>query len=79
MNLQDYLDPGRFPLTTQAGLAPTQQLMLDAFKYDGMEEEREYRKDLDEHWHAVWAELQVKAPHIARLAAEVAAAEARER
>jgi hypothetical protein len=53
--------------------------MLDAFKYDGMNEEREYRQDLSEHWHGVWAELQLKMEDYARLVREVAEAEARAR
>jgi hypothetical protein len=76
MTLEEYLDAQRFPLTTQKGLDPSKQLMLDAFKMDGMAEERDWRKDLDEHWHAVWAEREQKRPHHARLTRELRAAEA---
>jgi hypothetical protein len=75
VTLEEYLDAQRFPLTTQKGLDPSNQLMLDAFKMDGMAEEREWRTDLGEHWHAVWAELEQKRPHHARLTREVAEAE----
>ncbi len=36
MTLAEYMDPVKFPLTTQAGLTPRQQMMIDAVNYDDM-------------------------------------------
>jgi hypothetical protein len=76
LTIEEYMDPDRFPLTTQKGLSPKNQLFLDAFKYDGMrqEVEEEGRKP-DDHFRQVWAELEVKVKDIPRLAAEEAAKE----
>src|SRR4051794_32214611 len=38
MNLQDYLDPKRFPLTARPDYTPQQQLMMDAFNFDKFKE-----------------------------------------
>jgi hypothetical protein len=79
MTLEEFLDPQRFPLTTQPGLTPHQQLMMSAFNYDKFQELADSGELLPGEPTAIWAELQVKGPHIARLTREVAAAEARER
>jgi hypothetical protein len=44
MTLQDYMDPGRFSLTTQRGLSAKNPLLIDAFNYDQM---REYLEEGD--------------------------------
>jgi hypothetical protein len=74
IDLHEYLDPGRFPLTTQAGVTSLQQLFLDAFIYDKLKGFAEGAGLPYGEPNAVWAELRVKGPHIARLIAEVAAA-----
>jgi hypothetical protein len=79
IDLHEYLDPGRFPLTTQAGVTLLQQLFLDAFIYDKL---KEFAEDAGLPFgepKAAWAELRAKGPHIARLIAAVAAAAARGR
>jgi hypothetical protein len=76
LTLQEYLDPGRFPLMTQAGLTPMQQLFLDAFNYEKLKEFTEDAGLPHGEPKAIWAELQVKEPYIARLTAEAAAVEA---
>ncbi len=78
MTLQEYMNPGRFALTTQRGLSPKNQLLLDAFNYDQM---REYLEDggtvddLDEEATARWAELQAKIAEQPRLLRELREAE----
>ena len=41
MTLAEYMDPVRFPESTQKGLAPRQQLMIDAVNYDDIVRLRE--------------------------------------
>jgi hypothetical protein len=79
VDLQAYLDPGRFPLTTPPGLPPPQQPFLDAFHYDKLKEFAEDAGLPHGEPTAIWAELRAKEPFSARLAAEVAAAAARAR
>lgn len=38
MTVQEYMSPQRFPLTTQIGLRPDQQMLIDAQNYDEFEE-----------------------------------------
>lgn len=40
MTLSDYLDPARFPRTTQPGLSPRDQMHLDAVNYDDLAADR---------------------------------------
>jgi hypothetical protein len=75
MTLQEFLDQQRFPLTTQPGLTPHEQLMMSAFNYDKFEELADSGELLPGKPTAIWAELQEKGPHIARLTAELRAAE----
>jgi hypothetical protein len=72
VTLQEYLDAARFPLTTQKGLQPRQQLMLDAFNYD---QGKEHSDQLNAEEQAVQKELEAKMADNARLARELAEAE----
>jgi hypothetical protein len=36
MTIEEYTDPKRFPATTQKGLSPQEQLMIDAVNYDAL-------------------------------------------
>ena len=75
MTLQEYLDPRRFPLTTQPGYTPRDQLMMDAFNYDKFNELAESGELQAGRRTAIWAELRAKEPHIARLTRELRAAD----
>jgi hypothetical protein len=61
MTPTEYLDPARFPLTTQAGLDIERQMMIDAFNLDGgrrMVEEEGYQLTPEDE--ARKAELETK-------------------
>lgn len=73
MTLQEYLDPKRFPLTTEPDYTPKQQLMMDAFNYDQLKEYAEDHK-LTEEEGKLFAELSEKQQHNGRLTAELAEA-----
>lgn len=64
MTLADYMDPARFPETTQAGLTPQQQMMIDAMNYDELAADREAGKPIPPALAARVAELDAK--HAAR-------------
>lgn len=34
MTLDEYMSPSRFPLTTQCGLSPEEQMLIDSINYD---------------------------------------------
>lgn len=61
MTLSEYMDPRRFPLTTQSGQTPRIQFLMDAVSLDQL---REYLADgitpTEEQW-ALLAELKEKA------------------
>jgi hypothetical protein len=72
MTLAEYLDSARFPLTTQAGLTPRQQMMMDAFNLDAIREAvEEEGAVLTAEEQARYAELQEKAKHRTRLLEEL--------
>jgi hypothetical protein len=74
MTLQEYMDAERFPWTTQPGLDPSGQLMIDAFNYDQMREYLEEEgtvESLDAEQPARWAELGAKIPEQSRLLREL--------
>lgn len=77
MTLADYLSSARFPHTTQAGLSPRQQLLIDAFNHDQLRAYIDEGGTLDDEQRARWAELQEKIQYQPRLLAEVKAGEAR--
>lgn len=64
MTLAEYMDPAKFPLTTQKGLNPQQQLMIDAVNYDDLAPYEELGKAMSDEQKRIWAELQQK--HAAR-------------
>ena len=61
MTLSEYMDPRRFPLTTQVGQTPRLQFMIDAVN---LEQLHEYLADgvtpTEEQWHRL-SELEEKA------------------
>jgi hypothetical protein len=57
MTVAEYMSPQRFPLTTQPGLRPDQQMMIDSVNYDELNdnagglltpEEEQIARELDE-------------------------------
>jgi hypothetical protein len=60
MTLAEYLDPSRFPLTTQDGLTPRVQLAYDAYNLAQLRELRDDGRDLTEDEQARLAELEKK-------------------
>ena len=75
LTLREYLDPRRFPLTTNAKYTPREQLMMDAFNHDKFQEFADDGTLRPGEPTALWREYQAKAPHIPRLTRELAEAE----
>ena len=77
MKLADYLDPEKFPLTSQPGLSASQQLRLDSLNLDDMKQyQQELRatgKSMPADDRTLLDELLLKQPHIERLSREAAA------
>jgi hypothetical protein len=72
MTLADYMNPARFPLTTQPGLTAKQQLMIDDFNFNQMSQAvKEEGRTLAGEDLARWNELQEKAEHRGRLLEEL--------
>jgi hypothetical protein len=71
MKITDYIDAERFPLTTQKGLAPKDQMFLDAFNHDQVKEAVENGYVVTNEDKARWAELEEKIKHHAALQAEL--------
>lgn len=71
MTLNEYIDPARFPATTQGGLSPKQQLIIDAFNYDQLRQHFDGGGELDDEQRVRWVELQTKMRHRAALLAEL--------
>jgi hypothetical protein len=75
MNLNEYLDAARFPLTTQRGVSAEEQLLIDASRHDRLKEFLEDGGILTAEQQKRWDELQAKMQHHAELTAEVTLAE----
>jgi hypothetical protein len=71
MTLAEYLDAGRFPLTTLQGLTPCQQFRLDAATHADLAVHAEAGKPMDAEQRALWAELTVKIAAAADAAEEL--------
>ena len=72
MTIEEYMNPMRFPATTQKGLKPSEQLMIDAVNYDQLRQYLEDGGQPDEDQRGRWRELEKKMPHNGKLAAELA-------
>jgi hypothetical protein len=70
VTIEEYLDAGRFPATTQAGLTAQQQLFLDAARWDMARQEKESGRAFDREEQKIYAELEKKMPHHKRLVRE---------
>jgi hypothetical protein len=75
MTLDEYTDPKRFQATTQKGLSPQDQLMIDAVNHDALRKFLAEGGKPSESQSKRWKELQVKMQYHAKLTAEVAQAE----
>lgn len=71
MTLAEYMDPARFPLTTQKGLTPEQQMMIDAVNYDDLREMEAAGRPLTGDTARRAAELRTKNAARAGVAAEL--------
>jgi hypothetical protein len=60
VTLDEYLNPERFPATTQKGLAPARQMMIDAFNFGQLKEFLANGGQMSESQAARWTELQEK-------------------
>jgi hypothetical protein len=72
MTINEYVDPARFPLTTQRALSRKRQLLIDAFNYYQLKEFLESSGIPSESQRKRWAELQEKMKHHAALTVELA-------
>ena len=71
LTLAEYMDPARFPLTTQTGLTPEQQMRIDAFNHDQLKEHVLGTPLMNEEYERRWAELREKVEAQPALLAEV--------
>jgi hypothetical protein len=60
MNETEYLDPQKWPLTTQGNLSAHQQHMIDAMNHDELVEAVEGREQLSRHQQQILEELKRK-------------------
>ena len=70
MNLDQYFDKIRFPLSTIPGLAQNEQFNADAESYDFLVEQKEKGIPLTEEQLRLWDEFEIKIPHLFRLSTE---------
>lgn len=66
MDEREYLDPAKWPRTTQRGLSLTDQQMLDAFHRDTLQQKLDHGEPLTETQRAAMAELKRKTAHFGR-------------
>jgi len=72
MTLAEYMDPVRFPRTTQHGLTAKEQLAIDAFHYDQIKDMIKDDEGIDKEERERWTELEEKMRFHADLEAELA-------
>ena len=72
MKLSDYMNPEKFPATSQKGLSPEKQLRLDAFNYDQLVEAIGRGLPMNKMQEEAWEELQAKRPWMAELTRQIA-------
>lgn len=71
MTLAEYMNPRMFPRTTQIGLSPDQQIMLDSVNYDSVREDERNNAPLNPEEVATAAELRTKYAAMPEVAAEL--------
>ena len=74
MTLTEYMNPEKFPATSQKGLSPQDQLRIDAFNHDQMVEAIGRGLPMNKMQEEAWEELQAKRPWMAELTKQVAPA-----
>jgi len=74
LKLMDYMNPEKFPATSQKGLGPQEQLRIDAFNHDQMVEAIGRGLPMNKMQEEAWEELQAKRPWMAELTRQVAPA-----
>lgn len=74
MTITEYMNPEKFPMTSQKGSSPENQLWLDAFNYDQLEEAIAGGLQMNEMQIKARAELKIKRPWMAELTKQLAAA-----
>ena len=74
MTLTEYMNPEKFPATSQKGLSPQEQLRIDAFNHDQMVEAIGRGLPMNKMQEEAWEELQAKRPWMAELTRQIAAA-----
>ena len=72
MTLTEYMNPEKFPATSQKGLTPQNQLRIDAFNYDQIEEAIGRGLPMNKMQEEAWEELQAKRPWMAELTRQIA-------
>ena len=75
MNLGEYMDAKKFPLTTQNGYSVHTQLLLDAINFDQLEKAIADGQRLDEEQMKIHKELQIKRPWMKDIERQVTAAD----
>jgi len=74
MTITEYMNPEKFPMTSQKGSSPENQLWLDAFNYDQLEEAVANGHQMDEEQIQIRKELAIKRPWMAELTKQIAPA-----
>ena len=74
MNLEDYMDPRKFPLTSQKGSSVHSQLLVDAINFDQLEQAIADGHQLDEEQVKIRQELQIKRPWMKEVGRQATAA-----
>ena len=64
LTASEYCNAARFPITTQAGLKFEDQHLLDAHKYDAMQEAKENGRPFSERAAAGFKELEFKLANV---------------
>ena len=73
MTVAEYMDPARFPLTTQGNLDPEKQMLVDAMNFDDLARMEEEGRPLTGDLVQRAAELREKHAARAEVAAELKA------
>lgn len=74
VTLQEYMSPAVFPLTTQPGLAPEDQMFIDAVNHDELNEIADLGRPLSAYQRAMLAEYNAKLAARPALQQQLAAA-----
>ena len=75
MNLEEYMDPRKFPLTSQNGSTVHAQLLVDAINFDQLEQAIADGQKLDEEQVKIHKELQAKRPWMKDIGRQATAAD----